>query len=145
LFPVSGALENCEIVHYLYVSASTIRDPAMTNVAKGTTDVDPQTAATPHTLNLIGAFRLAAPDGRRIEIVSKKGTALIATLAMAKDGERTRAWLYDKLWGSRSELQARSSLRRELSNLRKLLNTPDLQLLVCAHDRVGPLTRAMEA
>ena len=105
------------------------------NIAERAVKVDP-TAATRYTLNLIGAFRLAAPDGRRIDIVSKKGMALIATLAMAKDGERTRSWLYDKLWGSRAELQARSSLRRELSNLRKFLNTQALELLVCTHDRV---------
>jgi adenylate cyclase len=88
------------------------------------------------TLDLLGVFRLLAPNGERIEIASKKGVALIATLAMANDGERTRGWLHDKLWGKREQAQARSSLRRELSNLRKCLNTGAVRLLICEHDRV---------
>ena len=74
------------------------------------------------TLNLLEAFRLTSPEGARIDIVSKKGMALLAMLAMAGDGERTRAWLQDRLWGTRERAQAQSSLRRELSNLRKCLN-----------------------
>lgn len=89
-----------------------------------------------HTLNLLGPFRLLAPDGARIEVASRKGVALIAMLAMAKEGERTRPWLQEKLWGSREPLQAQASLRRELSNLRKSLNTNDESLLICERDRV---------
>ena len=70
------------------------------------------------TLRLLGAFRLRAPNGERIEITSRKGAALIAMLAMASEGERTRGWLQEKLWGARQHTQARSSLRRELSDLR---------------------------
>src|ERR1700759_165843 len=88
------------------------------------------------TLNLLGPFRLSAPDNRRVEIASKKGVALIAMLATAKDAERTRSWLQEKLWGSREPLQAQASLRRELSNLRRSLNTPERTLLICERDRV---------
>jgi TolB-like protein len=87
-------------------------------------------------LSLFGPFRLTGPNGKRIEIASKKGMALIAMLAMGKEGERTREWLQEKLWGSRQQTQAQSSLRRELSNLRKLLNTGLTPLLICAHGRV---------
>lgn len=73
-------------------------------------------------LNLMGTFRLSTPDGVRLEIASTKGMAIIAMLALAKDGERTRTWLQDRLWGSRQKEQAQSSLRRELSLLRKILN-----------------------
>src|SRR5690606_16109520 len=69
-------------------------------------------------------------------IASKKSIALIALLAMAEDGERNRGWLQDKLWSNREQAQARSSLRRELSNLRKQLNTGDVELLICEGDRV---------
>lgn len=93
-------------------------------------------SAPQFTLDLLGAFRLMAPNGERIEIASKKSVALIAALAMANDGERTRGWLHDKLWGKREQAQARSSLRRELSNLRKSLNTDSVRLLICEHDRV---------
>lgn len=87
-------------------------------------------------LGLLGAFRFTSPEGERIEIASRKGMALIATIAMTKDGERTRGWLQEKLWGTREPEQARSSLRRELSNLRRCLNGHAEQLLLFEHDRV---------
>ncbi|HZL01149.1 MAG TPA: hypothetical protein VFC47_14765 [Caulobacteraceae bacterium] len=90
-----------------------------------------------YRLNLLGAFRLAGPDGARIEIASRKGVALIAMLAMANQGERSRGWLQDKLWGSRQQTQARGSLRRELADLRKSLNAGSQPLLIGGHDRVG--------
>src|SRR5262245_36490940 len=77
-----------------------------------------------YSLNVVGSFSLRRFDGVRINISSKKGRALIALLAMARDGERSRAWLQDKLWGSRQLDQAQSSLRQELTNLRKLLSQP---------------------
>lgn len=88
------------------------------------------------TLGLLGAFRLLSPSGERIEIPSKRGVAVIAMLAMARDGERTRGWLQDKLWGQRQHAEARGSLRRELSNLRTHLNRGSAPLLVCERDRV---------
>lgn len=75
-----------------------------------------------YRLRLIGPFRLSGPDGARIEVSSRKGRALIAMLAMAPDGERTRGWLQDRLWGSRPGTQAQASLRRELANLRLAVN-----------------------
>ncbi len=89
------------------------------------------------TLELFGPFRLLKPSGERIEVPSKKGIAVIAMLAMARDGERTRGWLHDKLWGKRQSTEARGSLRRELSNLRKLLNQEEKPLLICERGRVG--------
>ena len=88
------------------------------------------------TLGLLGPFRLLKPGGERIEIPSKKGVAVVAMLAMAKDGERSRGWLQDRLWGKRQHTEARGSLRRELSNLRKLLNHGTTPLLICERDRV---------
>lgn len=52
---------------------------------------------------------------------SKKGMALLALLGTAEKGERSRAWLQQKLWGSRELSQAQASLRRELANLRQIL------------------------
>lgn len=88
------------------------------------------------SLSLMGTFRLAEPDGVRVEISSAKGMAMIAMLAVAKNGERSRTWLQDRLWGSRQRTQAQNSLRRELSNLRKLLNQGDRPVLICEHNRV---------
>ena len=89
-----------------------------------------------YRLDLLGAFRLVAPDGERVDISSKRGMALIAMLATAGRGERTRAWLEEKLWGSRASEQARGSLRRELSNLRTLLNSGEAALLLSDRDPV---------
>lgn len=87
-------------------------------------------------LELFGPFRLFAPDGQRIEISSKRGMALIALLAMAPGGERARGWLQDLLWGSRGPVQSKSSLRRELTNLRRVMNIGGHQLLAADHHRV---------
>ncbi len=92
--------------------------------------------SAPFTLSLLGPFRLQNPGGERIEIPSRKGIALTAMLAMAEEGERTRGWLQDKLWGQRQHAEGRGSLRRELSNLRKILNRQAPPLLVFERDRV---------
>lgn len=62
--------------------------------------------------------------GSRVNVRSRKSIALLALLATAKSGERSRAWLQQKLWGGREPCQAQASLRRELSNLRKLVADP---------------------
>lgn len=90
-----------------------------------------------HQLNLLGPFGLFEPNGTRIEISSKKGMALVALLAMGRDGARTRSWLQTMLWGSRAPEQASASLRRELSALRRLLNAGSDPLLVCEYGRVA--------
>ncbi|MBR1218929.1 hypothetical protein JQ557_13075 [Bradyrhizobium sp. U87765 SZCCT0131] len=87
-----------------------------------------------YQLSLLGPFRLSAPGGERVHVSSKKGMALVAMLATARDGERTRAWLQDRLWGSRQTHEAQGSLRRELLNLRKLLNQADDVVLICERD-----------
>lgn len=87
-------------------------------------------------LELLGPFRFFGPDGRRIELASKRGQALVAMLAIANGGERTRSWLQDRLWGSRQHIQAQASLRRELSNLRRVVNRYDRVLLHSDHHRV---------
>jgi len=87
-------------------------------------------------LKLLGTFRLVAPDGQRIEISSKRGIALLAMLAMAREGECTRVWLQDKLWSRAQKSQSQASLRRELSNLRKGLGAYADDLLETDHQLV---------
>ncbi|QLH73644.1 tetratricopeptide repeat protein [Rhodopseudomonas palustris] len=89
-----------------------------------------------YALRLLGPFELTAPGGRRVEITSKKGIAVVAMLALSRDGARSRGWLQDRLWGSRRKAEAAGSLRRELSNLRKVLNTGGAELLLSDRDRV---------
>jgi TolB-like protein len=91
-------------------------------------------------LELLGPLRLFSPDGRRIEVSSRKGMALLALLAMAPSGERTRSWLQGRLWGGRGAEQAQGSLRRELANLRRLLSTTGEPLLAAGRDRIALAT-----
>lgn len=90
------------------------------------------------TMQLIGPFGLFDPEGRRIEIRSKKAMAMLALLATGKNGEHTREWLQAKLWGSRAQAQAQGSFRRELSNLAKLLDAHDAgRLLLRGANRIA--------
>lgn len=89
-----------------------------------------------YALNLMGSFRLLGPEGERIDIASRKGMAMVAMLALAEGGERTRGWLQEKLWGQRDRPQAQGSLRRELTHLRDYLNVGTKPLLVCERQRV---------
>lgn len=88
-------------------------------------------------LNLYGPFGLIAPSGVRVEVKSKKGAALIAMLALSSEGERTRSWLQDRLWGSRERAQAQNSLRRELSHLRSVLDAGGVPILRTGSGRVS--------
>lgn len=97
---------------------------------------EPDGPSAMHMLSLMGAFRLVAPDGSRVAVPSRKGAALIAMLAMAKEGERSRTWLQDTLWGNRPLAQGNASLRRELASLRQILNGGSAPLLMCDRDRV---------
>src|SRR3546814_8183083 len=80
-----------------------------------------------YRMTLLGAFRLSAPDGQRLEITSKKAIALLALLSTAETGERWRSWLQERLWGSLEREQAQAGLRREL---RSEEHTSELQSLM---------------
>ena len=91
-----------------------------------------------YRLDLLGTFGLFSPSGQRIEISSRKAMALLALLALSPGGERNRTWLQTMLWGSRAPSQAQSSLRRELSNLVRLLDGHAMgELVFRNHQRVG--------
>ncbi|QXQ06225.1 hypothetical protein KX816_18940 [Sphingosinicellaceae bacterium] len=100
-------------------------------------------AAKPR-LGLFGPFRLTSATGQRIEVPSRKGIALLAMLATSPDGERSRGWLQDRLWGSREREQSQSSLRRELSQVRRILDDHGLALIETTGDRVRLRLDAIE-
>lgn len=72
--------------------------------------------ATAHLFRIAlwGTFRLYRADGERVHLSSRKGIALLAMLMTAADGERTRAWLQDRLWGTRGQHQRRGEARARL-------------------------------
>lgn len=88
-----------------------------------------------HRLRLLGSFGIFAPDGTRLPITSRKSIALLALVALARSGERSRTWLQSQLWGSSAPDQARASLRRELSNLRLAINPSEGPPLLIADPR----------
>ena len=88
-------------------------------------------------LDLLGSFRLIGPAGGRIVLNGKRARILLAMLATSRSGERSRRWLQERLWGSRERANSQASLRRELCNLRPLVNVADQPLLIVRHDAVA--------
>lgn len=72
-------------------------------------------------LFLFGPFTVLASDGRDLTPTSRKSCAILAMLAVAPRGSRSRLWLRDKLWSDRGEEQASASLRQALLDIRKAL------------------------
>lgn len=72
-------------------------------------------------MHLLGPFALTDDAGVPLTPRSQKAQAILAMLALARRGARSRVWLRDKLWSDRSEEQASASLRQALSEIRKSL------------------------
>lgn len=70
---------------------------------------------------LFGPFTVQGPDGADLTPKSRKSRAILAMLAVAPRGSRSRVWLRDKLWSDRGEDQASASLRQALLDIRSAL------------------------
>ncbi len=90
-----------------------------------------------YKLDLLGTFRLTTADGVRVSVRSKRSRVLLAMLASSRSGERSRRWLQERLWGSRERYNSQASIRRELSNLRRIVNCPDCELLIVERETVS--------
>ena len=77
--------------------------------------------AKDYRLNLIGPFALTSRDGMPIAVPRRRKHGEQRDALFAWNGERARAWLQSRLWGTRGQAQGQASLRRELSNLRSIL------------------------
>lgn len=75
----------------------------------------------PLTLHLHGPFRLTTADGDAVPGLSRRAQAMLAYLACQPGLRAERGLLADLLWSDRSEVQARASLRQEISVLRRAL------------------------
>jgi TolB-like protein len=80
-------------------------------------------------LRLLGPLSLEAPDGTDVTPKGKRAKALIALLALAPNGVRSRRWLQDKLWSDRPQEQGSASLRQEVSALRRLFREAGVDIL----------------
>ncbi|MCR5869466.1 hypothetical protein LRS12_01065 [Sphingomonas sp. J344] len=63
-------------------------------------------------LRLLGPFGLFRPDGSRIEITSRKSVAILAMLATAPNGLRSRSWIRSMLWGNAARARRRRACAR---------------------------------
>lgn len=89
-------------------------------------------------MQLIGPFGLFTPDGQQIVVPSQKGMAMLAYIALGPKGARARRKLEAMFWGERGSKQAKDSLRRELSNCRRILRAARAEeLLTSDMQRVG--------
>lgn len=79
-------------------------------------------------IHLLGPFAAFGEDGRDLTPKSRKSCAILAMLALAPRGVRSRVWLRDKLWSDRHEEQASASLRQALAEIRRItkVHCPEL-------------------
>ena len=93
------------------------------------------------TLRLLGSFEARLGSGSAVTFPTKKARALLAYLAVHPEQEHSRDEIAELLWGSRADEQARGSLRRTLSDLRKLVPIADGEWLVCEPASVVPMAQ----
>jgi DNA-binding SARP family transcriptional activator len=88
-------------------------------------------------LALLGGFRLQTDLGEPAPLSTKKAGALLAYLALHPGQAQARPKLAALLWGNRTEVQARDSLRQALSLVRKALSHIDSHALVAHEDAIS--------
>ncbi|TYC51318.1 hypothetical protein FMN50_22525 [Rhodobacterales bacterium] len=88
-------------------------------------------------LYLMGPFLLSSDRGDLHTPTGQKTQALIALLAVAPRGRRSRAWLKDKLWSDRSPPQASASLRQALHEAKKALSKLSCDILTADKQNIS--------
>lgn len=84
-------------------------------------------------IQLHGGFFCRWSDGERVDIRGVKHRALIAMLATAAGGTHTRAWVQESLWQLSGEDLGRASLRRALSDIRKIFGPAFEDVFITTH------------
>ncbi|WP_289069484.1 SARP family transcriptional regulator [uncultured Aliiroseovarius sp.] len=78
---------------------------------------------------LLGPLDVQDHRGNHFTPKNQKSKAVLAMLALAPRGSRSRVWLRDKLWSDRGEDQASASLRQALLDIRKCLGDDKKDIL----------------
>ncbi|WP_299649380.1 hypothetical protein [uncultured Tateyamaria sp.] len=76
---------------------------------------------TKFVVHLVGPFRVVRSDGSRVKFASRKSEAILAILLLSPHGFCMRSKLRNLLWSTRSHLQQRNSLGKELVGLKNAL------------------------
>lgn len=79
---------------------------------------------------LLGSLAILDAEGNVRTPKAQKARALVALLALAPRGARSRAWLRDKLWSESGEEQSSASLRQALTDVRRSLGDLADELLI---------------
>ncbi len=87
-------------------------------------------------LRLYGPFAALWTAGDEIDLRSAKTKAMLALLATAPDGKRSRSWLQEMLWSYSDPEHGRASLRQTLSALRRTLGDRFEAHLLSTNDTV---------
>lgn len=88
-----------------------------------------QTRQILFSMFLFGPFTVQGSNGQDLTPKSRKSRAILAMLAVAPRGARSRVWLRDKLWSDRGEDQASASLRQALLDIRSALGPSAAHLI----------------
>lgn len=78
---------------------------------------------------LFGPLAVQDVSGNLFTPKNQKSKAVLAMLALAPRGSRSRVWLRDKLWSDRGEDQASASLRQALLDIRKCFGADKKDIL----------------
>lgn len=98
-------------------------------------------------IRMYGAFTCSISDPGNVLPLTGKTAALLALLASAPDGRRTRVWLQEMLWPRSGEHHGRASLRQSLAKLKRTMgdcfpaligsNNHDLWMVLDAVEYIG--------
>ncbi len=88
-------------------------------------------------IQLLGMFRLVAPDGTPVAIQGRRARGVLAYLALAPGQSASRDRLAGLLWGDRGDSQARASLRQCLLELKGVLAEAGTGALVATRETVS--------
>jgi tetratricopeptide (TPR) repeat protein len=87
-------------------------------------------------IQVVGPFRLIRSGGEDCTPANRKTRALLALLALSPGRQRTRAWLQERLWGTRGREQGAASIRQCLADIRKVLG-PDRECLLTTRTNIS--------
>ena len=88
-------------------------------------------------LHVLGSFALIGPNQERLTPRGQKAQALLALLALAPRGERTRVWLRDRLWSSSDTAKSATNLRQTVFEIKRDLGDLVDQVLVIGNKSIG--------
>ncbi len=89
------------------------------------------------SIYVLGPMSVQMPGRAAFTPRSKKACALLALLALAPRGQRTRVWLRDKLWSSSDEKKSSTNLRQTVFELKRDLGEWAAQILVIDRHTIG--------